>query len=569
MRHTHGNHHCTTRRILAFLRTLSFLLLFYRCRAHVCAATHPKSASIFCRCFSGTGMQPSTADSFWRNSDVLNYLLTATPLAVFLPLCYKKVCQKMISDNQKESIQVRAASADAVAVASAAALPSFVSKNKNTRVIFNRSIGPAILAGITYHVTDIDDQRINFKVALHPDGTPLTVTVTATADAATATATFQATPDYLCHAAILRCMPVAHPNLDVPSLLDTYFDYHMPLSNLMCHLENECDFSHESTMTSLDVDKKWFGPMKTSRNQVTDSSLLRRFCWERGVFIRQLSNLFGLLRDTPALPDCQAIPVCCLDPAFSIDSSAARHSSAVYPKTPKSALLGRPMFAALARGGQAVASCEQSVDDRVDSATRAGPEVSDSVTRARPEVWVGLSQVQSIHSQSCVVKFRKPVAFKAKKPADSSRMQEFEELMRTLKPGSYIASASKESKQFDLMTFSGGDGTPSARQRVAFSATSQQVSKWVSEAGICTLHDLFKQPIAEIERKSLAFRDLLKEVVPADLFQCGSIMIAVCCRFCRVWRLAYRSCMNAASFTTTFPQSTSRRAFINKESTFP
>lgn len=488
-------------------------------------------------------MQPSTADPFWRNSDVLNYLLTATPLAFFLPLCYKKVCQKMISDNQKESIQVRATGAGAFAVASAAALPSFV--DKNTRIIFDRRIGPAILAGITYHVTGIEGPRSYFKVALHPDGAPLTVP--ATADA-TVTATFQATPDYLCHAAILRCMPVAHPNLDVPSLLDLYFDYHMPLSNLMCHLENECDFSREST--PLVVDEKWFGSMKTSKNQVAKSSLQRRFCWERGVFIRQLSNLFGMLRDTPVLPDCQAIPVCCLDPEFSIDSSAARQSSAVYPKTPRNALPVPPKFAALAGGGLAVASCEQSVGDRADSVTRAGPEV-----------WVGLSQVQSICRQSCVLKFRKPVAFKAKKPpADRSRMQEFEELMRTLKPGSYIASASKESKQFDLMMFSGGDGdkTPSTRQRVAFSETSQKVSEWVSEAGICTLHDLFKQPIAEIERKSLAFRDLLKEVVPAALLQRVTIMTAVCCRFCRVWRLACRSCMNAASFTTTFLQSTLR-----------
>jgi hypothetical protein len=94
-------------------------------------------------------------------------------------------------------------------------------------------------------------------------------------------------------------------------------------------------------------------------------------------------------------------------------------------------------------------------------------------------------------------------------------MREFEELMRALKPGSYIASASKESAQVDLMMFTGGDDgahTPNTRQQAAFRVTSQKVSHWVSEAGICTLHDLFKQPIAEIERKSLAFRDLLKEV---------------------------------------------------------
>ena len=464
---------------------------------------------------------------FWRNSDVLNYLLTATPLAFFLPLCYKKVCQKIISDNEKVSVGVQGVGADAVAVASAAALPLFVSRN--TRVIFDRRIGPTILPGITYHVMSIDGPRSSFKIALHPvppngvysDGeVPLAVTVTADS---TATATFQATPDYLCHAAILRCMPVAHPNLDVPSLLDLYFDHHMPLSNLMCHLENDRDVSHESTSLST-VDQKLFGPTKTSKNQVAsaDSSLLRRFRWERGVFISQLSNLFRRLRDTSALPDCHAVPVCCLLDEFSIDSSAARDSTAVY-KTPKAQTKKKgppvpPAFAALAGGGgQAVTPAVAGGGGTPAVAGGGGQadEGAESATRARPEVWVGLSQVQSIHSQSCVVKFRKPVAFKAKNPADPQRMREFEELMRALKPGSYIASASKESAQVDLMMFTGGDDnadTPNTRQQAAFCVTSQKVSEWVSEAGICTLHDLFKQPIAEIERKSLAFRDLLKEV---------------------------------------------------------
>jgi hypothetical protein len=34
----------------------------------------------------------------------------------------------------------------------------------------------------------------------------------------------------------------------------------------------------------------------------------------------------------------------------------------------------------------------------------------------------------------------------------------------------------------------------------------------VSEAGICTLHDLFSRPILVEERNSLAFRDVLREV---------------------------------------------------------
>ena len=75
-------------------------------------------------------------------------------------------------------------------------------------------------------------------------------------------------------------------------------------------------------------------------------------------------------------------------------------------------------------------------------------------------------------------------------------MEEFENLMRTLKTGSYIASATKEPNVLHVKP----DGSPLF------------AGGWVSEAGICTLHDLFSRPIMVEERNSLAFRDVLREV---------------------------------------------------------
>jgi hypothetical protein len=156
--------------------------------------------------------------------------------------------------------------------------------------------------------------------------------------------------------------------------------------------------------------------------------------------------------------------------------------------------------------------------------------------------------VQKVASQTAsgFLEFRKPVAFKAK-PVDADRMQAFEQLMRAVMPGSYIASATKNP---DILVYD-DDGTyptsPSPRV-LSFAAdegSRQQggspIGRWVSEAGICTLHDLFKEPIDESERKSLSFRDLLKEVLRSILFCCGAIVSIGCFADSAeygVWRLS-------------------------------
>ncbi len=472
-------------------------------------------------------MRENDPDPFWKNSDVINYLLTATPLALFLPLCYKKVCEKLSSEkNETESRQVQAvgpSGVDFVVVAETVGLPAFVSQN--TRVIFDSQLGPLILAGITYHVVNIDDTRTKFQVALYPDGDPIE-SESMQPSATAVTATFQVTPEHLRHAAVLRCTPVAHPDLDVPSLLDSYFDYHMPLSNLMCLLEK---VSTERPLIQSDQKTLLFGTKrKKGKYQVEyeNSKLRRRFNWEREVFNNQLSTMFfkiGELRRTSQLPsdrDPRSLPFCYLSPEFSIDRFASRQPAAIRTKTPRAGV---------------------APDDNADTPPPARPA---------PQVWVGLSQVQKVASQTAsgFLEFRKPVAFKAK-PVDADRMQAFEQLMRAVMPGSYIASATKNP---DILVYDNDRTylTSSSPRVLSFPADEghrQQesggspIGRWVSEAGICTLHDLFKEPIDDSERKSLSFRDLLKEVLRTILFCCGAI-VSVCCfadsAEYGVWRLS-------------------------------
>jgi hypothetical protein len=55
-------------------------------------------------------------------------------------------------------------------------------------------------------------------------------------------AQFQTVADYLRQVMVLRCMPAAHPDLEIPSTLDSYFDHHVPLSDLACHLLRGLDY---------------------------------------------------------------------------------------------------------------------------------------------------------------------------------------------------------------------------------------------------------------------------------------------------------------------------------------
>ena len=352
-----------------------------------------------------------------------------------------------------------AAASTSTTIVAATQIPSFVSTK--SQVIFNQDLKPCIQAGITYHVVGINAERSCFQVALRPGGQPLALEIAAFA---AAQAQFRAGTEHLRHAAILRCMPAAHPNLEIPSLLDSYFDYHIPLSNLMCQLQSGV------------ADKDMFSDFTegtTSKNQVGSVSFRKRFEAERRFFNSQLSKMFAVMRDRPPPPEFRPPlhPVFCQHPDFSIDSTSSHHRTADGDSTPKSS------------------------------------------NYKAPKVWLGLGHLQTVGSQPFALEFRKPVAFKepiaqrkqhgARQgsrenagPADEERMEEFENLMRTLKTGSYIASATKEPNVLHVKP----DGSPLF------------AGGWVSEAGICTLHDLFSRPIMVEERNSLAFRDVLREV---------------------------------------------------------
>jgi hypothetical protein len=329
-------------------------------------------------------------------------------------------------------------------------------------------------------VAHADETR--FQVTLRPGGPPLAVDQAVGLDLARAE--FRAETEYLRQAAVLRCMPTAHPDLEIPSMLDSYFDYHVPLSDLACHLQRGLDDRHIFNEQSC-----------TRKIQVADVSFRERFQAERRFFNKQFSDLMTRLSQDPK-PHAQLSPYFCLSNEFSIDSTSTLFRTPASGSTPKPRTEG----------------------------TATHPQTAKLTP---PKVWMGLSPVVKEHRGSCILEYRKPVAFKAGTPADPERMAEFEMLMRQVRAGSYIASATKEA------------GAPQHLDR------HLDISNWMSEAGICTLHDLFAKPIAQAERNTLAFRDLLREVCALPRFVCLRISAShFRRRFCRVWRLVSLNCTN-------------------------
>jgi hypothetical protein len=103
--------------------------------------------------------------------------------------------------------------------------------------------------------------------------------------------------------------------------------------------------------------------------------------------------------------------------------------------------------------------------------------------------------------------FRKPVAVKLNDgKQDERRVQR---IMRKLKPGSFIASAELLNLQ-DLEPTEAPDG-PLARQ-----SSPRCQARWVSEAGVCTLEELFGRKLTaddKVERNTKAHRMLVREIL--------------------------------------------------------
>jgi hypothetical protein len=114
--------------------------------------------------------------------------------------------------------------------------------------------------------------------------------------------------------------------------------------------------------------------------------------------------------------------------------------------------------------------------------------------------------------------FRKPVAVKLNDKGDNElRVQR---IMRKLKPGSFIASAellslqdlepTEDEPDEDLELTEAPDDVPARQQSPRYQA------RWVSEAGVCTLEELFGRKlnaVDKLERNTKAHRMLVREIL--------------------------------------------------------
>jgi hypothetical protein len=109
-------------------------------------------------------------------------------------------------------------------------------------------------------------------------------------------------------------------------------------------------------------------------------------------------------------------------------------------------------------------------------------------------VWLGLGRLED--------GFRKPVAFK-RNDENEEQQAKLVRMMRKLKPGSFIASA--ELVEVEPLNEKIEPPTPRRLQK-----------RWVSEAGVCTLEELFGRVLTPddiTERETKAHRMLVKEIL--------------------------------------------------------
>jgi hypothetical protein len=130
------------------------------------------------------------------------------------------------------------------------------------------------------------------------------------------------------------------------------------------------------------------------------------------------------------------------------------------------------------------------------------------------KVWLGLGKETVTTSGGRSLLLFKPVAIKS--CSRSTHPDIVARMMAQMKPGSFIASAHE--CQLVVHGLQGQrleDVSPSvhAGETAAAFATCDNTRRyWVSEAGICTLHDLFEFEVPLNERCTQAHRRLVKEV---------------------------------------------------------
>ena len=109
-------------------------------------------------------------------------------------------------------------------------------------VTFDRDVGLKLKAGVSYHVMKSSNSTSSFRVArTRSSQHPIQVAATSfDPHSARPIAIFQKCANILKDAAILESMPAAQTAGEMPSLLDSYFEYDMSLAELMSQLSDGC-----------------------------------------------------------------------------------------------------------------------------------------------------------------------------------------------------------------------------------------------------------------------------------------------------------------------------------------
>ncbi len=267
---------------------------------------------------------------------------------------------------------------------------------------------------------------------------------------------------------ILQCMPASSPDFEIPSMLDWYFDH----QGESCSLRVLMAINDETELNSRL--RSGSPPPAASADRVAKPGRHKTACNHvfYSTFVSCLQQFFSMVQSLKLQKSNAGLATSkrvffCKDPSFSIDSTA-------------------------------------------------------SAAQAAPLVWLGLGEEEVIIETGQTFCICKPVAIKSHQNVDP---EIFSRMMRQMKPGSFIASA----QELDLHVHgvNGRHISPSPRSGQADSSDCGKY--WVSEAGICTLHELFANGVLEEERSTQTHRRLVKEV--CILLRCRLDQTLACTAF--------------------------------------
>jgi hypothetical protein len=306
------------------------------------------------------------------------------------------------------------------------------------------------------------DHQNSFQVSFCRSGQDPIQVSNFEAVATTPRATFQKRIEILESTAVSECMPAAQPATSIPSLLDAYFDYEISLAELMSHLDDGC------------TDQQLFADPAPKKNQHQNAVFRNRFAELRADFNNRVRLLAGIHK---------------LRWMASGNDADPHEDTAIWCKS-------------------------YQITNQFQDVQRVDFAISSSN-------WFGLSKVESVANhasgQHRALNVRIPKAVKTQ-PCDRNRLSEFEKVMATLVPGSYIARAEKqrcyefEYSRHPQSPAALSSGSPVSPVIQGAAADNMIQEYWLSEAGICTLEELFQNGVAVEERQTLAFRDLMRHV---------------------------------------------------------